>query len=94
MKAVIIGHICIDHNISESSSYTAAGGPGMFINKILRQIGEWEVTVAAPYGKDLLPHVKQVALYPPEPTSDHNLVYENTIKENSRTQKVLKSTCL
>ena len=88
MKIVIIGHICIDHNTSENSTYTAAGSSAVFINRIMQQLGENEIIVIAPYGKDFLPYTKEITIYPSQPTSEQTLIYENTVKKNSRTQKV------
>ncbi len=89
MKIVIIGHVCIDHNISESSTYTAAGSSAVFINKIMQQFEENEIIIIAPYGKDFLPYTKELTLYPAQPTSDQTLVYKNIIRKVERDQKAL-----
>ncbi|MCK5044900.1 hypothetical protein KAR26_04215 [Candidatus Parcubacteria bacterium] len=89
MKIAIIGHVCIDHNISESSTYTAAGSPAVFINKIMQQFDDCETMIIAPYGKDFLPHAQKITLYPSQPISDQTLVYENIIRKLERDQKVL-----
>ncbi|MFH1657360.1 MAG: PfkB family carbohydrate kinase [bacterium] len=88
MKAVIVGHLCIDHNISENSTYTAAGGSAVFIDKIFRRFKNWQTTVIAPYGEDFF-YVENFNLYPSRPTGRQTLVYENISKKNSRSQKAL-----
>lgn len=88
MKIVVVGHVCIDHNISENSAYTAAGGSAVFINKIFKQFKDCQTTIVAPYGKDF-PYAKNFTLYPPEPFAGKTLIYENIVRKNSRSQKAL-----
>ncbi len=88
MKAVVFGHICIDKNVSEGKSYTAAGGPAVFITKVLSKFG-CPTTTVAPYGNDFLPYAKNLILYPKESANDNTLRYENVSRNNLRTQKAL-----
>lgn len=88
MKAVVFGHICIDKNVSEGKSYTAAGGPAVFITKVLDKFG-CQTTTVAPYGNDFLPYAKNLILYPNEAITDNTLRYENVSRNNLRTQKAL-----
>lgn len=87
MKITILGHVCIDRNVSENSSYTAAGGPAMFMNKIFKQLPDNQVTIIAPYGRDFLKHKNSAALYPASPLGKKTLFYENITKAGARLQK-------
>jgi sugar/nucleoside kinase (ribokinase family) len=87
MNITILGHVCIDQNVSEQASYTAAGGPAMFMQKILQQLPDNQVTIIAPYGTDFLPYAPTANLYPTQPTSDQTLTYENVSRAGVRVQK-------
>ena len=87
MNIQIVGHVCIDNNVTEHASYTAAGSPAMFMQEILGQFPDCDVTIVAPYGADFLPFTKDTTLYPHEPLAIATMVYENTIREGKRTQK-------
>ncbi|HSW88129.1 MAG TPA: PfkB family carbohydrate kinase [Candidatus Saccharimonadales bacterium] len=91
MNIVVLGHVCIDKNISEHASYVAPGSPAMFLAKIFRQLPDCSTTIISPYGKDFLPYAKDVTLCPKEPTTVHTLLYENITKDKKRTQKALFS---
>lgn len=88
MKILVLGHVTIDQNICEGFSYISAGGPPLFISKALRQLPDCEIKVAATYGEDLLPYVKELNLYPPKPQGSKNLVYQNITKRGKRLQRV------
>ena len=87
MNITIVGHVCIDHNESENSSYSTAGSPAVFMNRIFKQLPDCFVSIIAPYGKDFLQYSHGLNLFPKNPTSDVTLVYENISTRNVRTQK-------
>jgi hypothetical protein len=87
MKITILGHVCIDKNTSENSSYTAVGSPAMFMHKIFRQLPDNQVTIVAPYGQDFIEHKKEIEIYPKNPTGKMTLMYENITKNGIRKQK-------
>jgi len=87
MKITILGHVCIDKNTSENSSYTAAGSPAMFMNKIFKQLPDNQVTIIAPYGTDFLAYKNDVNIYPKNPAGEKTLIYENITKAGTRQQK-------
>lgn len=89
MNITILGHVCIDGNISEHSSYTSAGSPAMFMAKIYQQFPGVVTHIIAPYGKDFLPYLKNISIYPDIPTGDKTLVYKNLLQRTIRTQKAL-----
>lgn len=92
MKITILGHVCIDKNTSESSSYVAAGSPAMFMNTILKQLPDNQVTIIAPYGADFLPYKNNMNLYPKDPLGEKTLQYENITKDGVRLQKAHNRT--
>jgi hypothetical protein len=87
MKITILGHVCIDKNTSEHSSYTAAGSPAMFMSKIFKQLPDNQVTIVAPYGTDFLAYKNNVNIYPENPVGERTLIYENITKSGTRQQK-------
>lgn len=92
MKIVIFGHVCIDKNTSEQSSYVAPGGPAMFMQKIYQQFPDCEVAIVAPYGPDYLPFLQGVNILPDQPIAKATLQFENTSKQGTRTQKSYHQT--
>lgn len=87
MNILIFGHVCIDNNISENSTFTGPGSAAMFMQKALRQFHGCKITVVAPYGSDYLPYLKDINIYPPQPNEPKTLIYENNTKQGLRTQK-------
>jgi sugar/nucleoside kinase (ribokinase family) len=87
MNIVIIGHVCIDHNISENASYVGSGSPAMFMQKIYRQFPDCNVTIVASYGSDYAEFLEGISVYPRAPNSTKTLIYENNTKGGSRIQK-------
>ena len=85
MKIVIIGQVDIDRNVSENATYTSAGSPAMYIDKIYRQFPDCEVTIVAPYGDDFSLYLNKVDIYPKKPNTKKTLVYENVSKSGSLT---------
>ena len=89
MSITVIGHVCIDNNISENTTYTSAGSPAMFMTKVYRKFPDVVMNIIAPYGQDYLPYIKDINIYPKKPATEWTLIYENKSKENVRTQKAL-----
>ena len=87
MNISIIGHVCIDNNISEHTTYTTAGSPAVFMSKIYKKFPKVLVNVIAPYGIDFLTYTKEINIYPKKPTGDWTLIYENKSHGNKRNQK-------
>jgi hypothetical protein len=90
MNITVVGHVCIDHNISEHSSYQAAGSPAMFISRAYTQFPNVSVSIIAPYGRDFLQYSHRVSLIPTSPPREKTLIYENTTQGKTRTQKALQ----
>lgn len=89
MNITILGHVCIDNNISESITYTTAGSPALFMDRVYKKFSDVSPHIIAPYGMDFLPYIKQVNIFPKKPTTDWTLIYENKSHGNIRSQKVL-----
>ncbi len=87
MEICIFTTVCIDRNVSENSSYTAAGSPAMFMNKILKQFSDCNVSIVTSYGPDFVQYLAGVNIFPSQPNTDKTLVYENVSKSGLRTQK-------
>ena len=87
MKILIVGHVCIDRNVTESGKFIGAGSPAMFMHKIFSQLPETDTHIIATYGKDFLPFKGAAQLYPAESGNSNTLVYENTMTGNGRIQK-------
>ena len=87
MNICILGTVCIDSNVSENASYTSAGSPAMFMNKIFKQFGDCNVSIIASYGPDFLKYLDGINIFPAQPNTDKTLVYENVSKAGLRTQK-------
>ncbi len=87
MNIQIFGHVNVDKNTSEQSSYVAAGSPAMFINKVYRQLSDCNVSIIASYGADYKQYLQDVNIYPANPNCNKTLIYENVSKMGGRTQK-------
>lgn len=88
MKIVILGHACIDKNITEKSSYEAAGSPAMFMTRTFKQLSNTSVTIVSHYGKDFLKYLDGITIYPNKPNFDKTLEYNNiSLKQGGRIQK-------
>lgn len=88
MNITIVGHVCIDQNMSEHTSYTSIGGPAVFIDMIIHLFPDTQTTIITPYGKDFMKQKLSASLYPDAPTTEKTLVYKNSIKNGRRTQRV------
>ncbi len=87
MNICIIATVCIDSNVSENSTYTAAGSPAMYMNKIFKQFDDCNVSIITSYGPDFIQYLNGVNILPSQPNTDKTMVYENVSKAGFRTQK-------
>ena len=87
MNISILGHVCIDKNTSEHTSYVAAGSPAMFMNRIYKQFPNCPTNIIASYGQDFLKYLNGISIFPKTPNSKKTLVYENISKKGNRLQK-------
>lgn len=88
MNIVIIGHVCIDKNKVENSSYESAGSPSMFMNRVFQQLPDTSITIVSNYGRDFLRYLNNVSIYPKKEKFDRTLIYQNiTLGNGKRIQK-------
>jgi sugar/nucleoside kinase (ribokinase family) len=76
MQVLLIGHVCIDMNVSETSSYTDWGSAVMYMAHYLQTKLEVNPGLVAPHGDDFLPYAQGVNLLNP-PDGDTTLMYRN-----------------
>lgn len=86
MNIVVIGHVCIDENISERATYTGAGSPAIFMQKIFRQFSDTNVTIVSSYGKDFSRYLHGIRIYPPDSVDGKTLRYKNISRGSKRVQ--------
>ena len=89
MTVTVLGHVCIDKNVSEGTTYISAGSPAMFIDKVYKKFPDVLTNIIAPYGSDFLTYTHSINILPKKSTSDFTLIYENKSQGNVRTQKAL-----
>jgi sugar/nucleoside kinase (ribokinase family) len=89
MNITILGHVCIDTNISEHVSYTSAGSPAMFMAKIYGQLPNTQTQIIAPYGRDFTRYLNNIHIYPHKPLHERTLTYMNTFHKSIRSQKAM-----
>lgn len=84
MNIVIIGHVCIDKNTTEKSTYKAAGSPAMFITRIFKQLPNSSLTIVSHYGENFLKYLEGTTIYPDAPEFDKTLEYNNISQEEGK----------
>src|SRR3990167_10938339 len=87
MNIHILGHVCIDSNVSEHVSYKGPGSPAMFMAHIYKKFPGVFLHIIAPYGSNFSPYCKELNIYPQQPIGDTTLLYENISHGKVRTQK-------
>lgn len=88
IKALLIGNLTIDHNITESGKYSGPGGTAYFCAKTFENLGI-ETTVVSPYGKDFPKrHISKAIFVPQNPGSSKTLTFRNVRRGNIRRQWV------
>lgn len=85
MNILIVGHLCIDENISEKISYKNWGSPLMYMAKYLNTKPDCNVTLLAPYGEDFHRYLKGMHLAN-KPKARPSLLYSNESKGLVRKQ--------
>jgi hypothetical protein len=81
---VIVGHICIDHNTTESKTYTSWGSGVLYMAQYFQRTHHLQPVAVTNYGPDILPHLPAVSLLPANPTQPQTLVYENDTRTHPR----------
>jgi hypothetical protein len=84
---VIVGHVCIDQNVTENDTYTKWGSSVLYIAQYLQRTYAQQPTVISSYGPDMLPYLPEVNLLPAKPDQAETLRYENNTRSLPRTWK-------
>ncbi|HVS58308.1 MAG TPA: carbohydrate kinase family protein [Candidatus Saccharimonadales bacterium] len=85
MKVVLVGHVCIDSNTSEQSSYTGWGSSLMYMAAYFRTHTDIDPVLIAPYGADFQKYSKGLCLIATS-QGKRTLVYKNVTHDGRRTQ--------
>ncbi len=83
---IFVGHVVIDHNKVEQTSYVRWGSPAMFMLRYFRTKFAFDATIIASYGQDFLHYAGDVLLLPKAPNLEHTIIYENIVTNGHRTQ--------
>lgn len=83
---VFIGHVVIDQNKVEQTSYTRWGSPAMFMTKYYQSHFDLQPTIIASWGPDFSPYASDITLLPRLPNLEQSTVYENIVAGGRRTQ--------
>lgn len=86
MKAVIIGHVCIDKNRVEKSTYKSAGSPAVFSSRIFSFLPDVSTTIISYRGSDFDNYAQDLNLQPKNPIPDETLTYNNITQNGKRIQ--------
>ncbi len=85
MNILLVGHVCIDHNVSEHTTYTSWGSALMYMAAYFNGHTEASISLIAPYGKDFLPYSHAVNLIN-DAHDEQTLIYKNISDESGRVQ--------
>lgn len=86
-KITILGHVCIDRNVSESSQYESWGSAAMYMAHYFADDDTLQTSIIATWGKDFTQYIDGLDLYPLLSNVGSSMVYENTSIGGKRTQK-------
>ena len=88
MRALLIGNLTIDHNLTESGEYIGIGGSVYFTATLLKNLGV-KSTIISPYGQDFPSSLGDyIDLYPKSPLVAKTLLFRNKyVKNGVREQK-------
>jgi sugar/nucleoside kinase (ribokinase family) len=83
---IFVGHVCIDHNVVEGTTYVDWGSPAIYMTKYFQTVFAMQPTIISRYGSDFTKYVDDISLCPKVPDIATTLIYENIVKEGKRTQ--------
>lgn len=81
----MIGHVCIDANMSENAVYEGWGSAVLYMNQYYRQHGRAHPTVISSYGPDMLNYLPAVTMLPDRPNRHSTLRYQN---DNTKARRI------
>jgi sugar/nucleoside kinase (ribokinase family) len=83
---LLVGHVCIDHNKSEHSSYESWGSSVIYMATSFQKQFNATPRILTSYGPDLSAFLPDVTLLPAIPTQPDTLIYENDSTSGRRIQ--------
>jgi sugar/nucleoside kinase (ribokinase family) len=86
---VLVGHVCIDHNISEHAQYESWGSSALYMATYWQQKQQLKPTILTTHGEDFSSFAAGFQLLPTAPSTANTLVFENNTKAGHRTQRCL-----
>lgn len=86
MNVLIVGHVCIDNNVSEKATYHGPGSALIYMADYFHNQLDITPALLAPYGRDFLQYGKDLKLLT-DPEGDHTLLYKNITRNNRRFQQ-------
>jgi sugar/nucleoside kinase (ribokinase family) len=84
---VFVGHITIDHNITEGDRYESWGSPAIYMARFVRQNYKLTSTILTRRGRDFACYEDGLHFMPRAASVSQTLVYENTVRHGVRTQR-------
>jgi sugar/nucleoside kinase (ribokinase family) len=84
---VIVGHVCVDDNVTEGSTYTSWGSTALYVAQYLQTTYYLVPRVVSNYGPDLMPYLPAVDMIPARPNQEKTLLYENDTRTLPRIWK-------
>ncbi len=81
MKVLLVGHVCLDHNVSENSSYVGPGSALVYMADYFQHQLEITSDLLAPYGRDFLQYSGELNLLS-QPQGNQTLLYKNLTRDN------------
>lgn len=88
---VIVGHVCVDENTTETSAYTGWGSPTLYMAQYLQAHYYVVPLVVSNYGPDLVPYLPVIDMIPNKPNQEKTLLYMNDTRVTPRSRKVFNA---
>ncbi|MCL4339149.1 PfkB family carbohydrate kinase [Patescibacteria group bacterium] len=90
-KALILGNLTIDHNLTERGKTISPGGSAFFCARTLRNLN-FPTAVVSPFGKDFDKSVlENISLYPQSPTSLETLIFRNVLLSDKKREQFVQN---
>ena len=87
MNVVLVGDVCIDHNVSEHTSYSGWGSALMYMAHNFRDQLAINPTLVASYCKDFVGYLADLTIIPAIPDRAKTLAIENISQAGHRHQR-------
>ncbi len=81
MNVLLVGHVCIDNNVSENSSYNGPGSALVYMADYFEDQLHITPGLIAPYGNNFLKYRADLSLLN-QPSGEQTLLYKNLTRDN------------